>query len=165
MSKEELSKLKASELADMCKERGIPHYRGKNRFRKDELIEAILKEQEQAVVESTTEQYEEKIEEASVVVKEEKATSEVQIDENKEQYLQNIKVGTLVAFREYNGKLNTAAVHNVSFKRRQLRLITQYEKEFIISFNDVVWVRTKKRWPKFVFDELKQRGTNNDTVK
>lgn len=158
MSREELSKLKADELALMCKEKGIPYYRGKNRCRKDELIDAILNEQKQAVAEVVTEQYEEKIEEASVVVKEEEATSEKQVDENKERYLQNIKIGTLVAFREYNGKLNTAAVQNVSFKRRQLRLITQYEKEFIVSFDDVVWIRTKRRWPRFVFDELKQRS-------
>lgn len=155
MSREELSKLKADELAFMCKERGIPYYREKNRMRKSELVEAILNGQKSTVDEPVVEK---KIEQASVAVKEEEATSIKQFDENKERYLQSIKVGTLVAFREYNGKLNTAAVQNVSFKRRQLRLITQYEKEFIVSFDDVVWIRTKRRWPRFVFDELKRRG-------
>lgn len=159
MSKEELRGLKVSELANMCKERGIPHYHGKNRFRKDELIEAILKEQKQPTTESPAEeQCEEKIESTSVAVKEEEVTGEKNSSENKEHYLQNIKIGTLVAFREHSGKLNTAAVQNVSFKRRQLRLVTQYDKGYIVSFDDIVWVRTKKRWPRFVLNELKQRS-------
>lgn len=158
MSREQLQKMTTDALAAICKEKGITHYRGKNRFRKDELIEAILKEQKQSVTDNVTEQYEEKIETASVAVKEEEVTSEEMSSENKERYLQNIKVGTLVAFREHSGKLNTAAVQNVSFKRRQLRLVTQYDKEYIVSFEDVVWIRTKKRWPRFVLNELKQRS-------
>lgn len=159
MSREQLQGMTTDALAAICKEKGITHYKGKNRFRKDELIEAILKEQKQSVAEEpAAEQYEEKIENASVVVKEEEATGEEMSSENKERYLQNIKVGTLVAFREHSGKLNTAAVQNVSFKRRQLRLVTQYDKEYIVSFEDVVWIRTKKRWPRFVLNELKQRS-------
>lgn len=159
MSREQLQRMTTDALAAICKEKGITHYKGKNRFRKDELIEAILKEQKQSVAEEpAAEQYEEKIENASVAVKEEEATGEEMSSENKERYLQNIKVGTLVAFREHSGKLNTAAVQNVSFKRRQLRLVTQYDKEYIVSFEDVVWIRTKKRWPRFVLNELKQRS-------
>lgn len=161
MSREQLQKMTTDALAAICKEKGIKHYKGKTRFRKSELIEAILKEQKQSVTdECTTEQYEEKIENASVVVKEEETTGEKNSNENKEQYLQNIKIGTLIAFREHSGKLNTAAVQNVSFKRRQLRLVTQYDKEYIVSFDDVVWIRTKKRWPRFVLNELKQRSAN-----
>lgn len=43
MSKEELQALKCNELAAICKERGIVHYHGRNRFRKDEMIKAILR--------------------------------------------------------------------------------------------------------------------------
>ena len=155
VTREELTKWRCEELAQYCREHNVPHYHGKNRFRKDEMIEAILKRQK-PVVEQTT-QCEEKIDDASVAVKGEEATGK-KIDENKERYLENVKIGTLVAFRESSGKLNTAAVQNVSFKRRQLRLVTQYDKEYIVSFDDVVWVRTKKRWPMFVLSELKQRS-------
>lgn len=48
MSKEKLQTLKVSELATICKERGIVHYRGKNRFKKDEMIEAILRAEKRA---------------------------------------------------------------------------------------------------------------------
>ena len=152
MSREELEKLKADELAAICKEHDIPHYKGKNRFRKSEMVEAILKEQELTVEQPVVE---EKIEEnVGVAVKEKKAADIEQLPGTKK-YLENINVGTLVAFKEANGKLNTAAVQNVSFKRSQFKLVTQYGKEFIVSFDDIVWVRTTKRWPKFVLDILK----------
>lgn len=156
MSREVLEKKKADELAAICKGKGIPHYRGKTRFRKAELIEAILKVQEQEVG-SPTEVVEEKIEaNASVVAKEKETTSITQLS-GTQKYLDNIEAGTLVAFKEASGKVNTAAVQNVSFKRQQLRLVTQYGKEFIVSFQDVLWVRTTKRWPKFIMDALKQQ--------
>lgn len=171
MSREVLEKMKTDELAAICKEKSIPHYRGKTRFRKGELIDAILNVQKQEVKDnrlpiSVTEVVEEKIEEdVSVVVKEKETTDITQLPGTKK-YLEGIQLGTLVAFKEASGKLNTAAVCNVSFKRRQLRLVTQYEKEFIVSFDDVIWVRTTKRWPKFVMDVLKQqqrRAQQNDS--
>lgn len=158
MSREVLEKKKADELAAICKEKGIPHYRGKTRFRKGELIDAILNVQEQEVeVTTDTEVVEEKIEEDVSVVAKEKETTDVTQLPGTKKYLEDIQLGTLVAFKESSGKLNTAAVRNVSFKRRQLKLVTQYEKEFIVSFDDVVWVRTTKRWPKFVMDILKSQ--------
>lgn len=161
LKREEVEKWHCEKLASYCRENGISHYHGKNRFRKAEMIEAILKEQKPSVTKAfVAEQCESKIEDVSVAVKEKEAADNEALNENKEHYLQNIKVGTLVAFREYNKKLNTAAVQNVSFKRRQLRLITQYGKEYIVSFDDVVWIRTKKRWPKFVLNELKQRSAD-----
>lgn len=150
MSREVLEKMKVSELASLCKEKNIPHYRGKTRFRKDEMIEAILKD----------ESVEEKIEieaEAGVVAKEEKETTSIQQLPGTKEYLEKIQVGTLVAFKEASGKLNTAMVKNASFKRQQLRLVTQYDKEFIVPFDDVIWVRTTGRWPRFVLDALKQQ--------
>lgn len=155
MSREELEKLKADELAAICKEHNIPHYKGKNRFRKSEMVQAILKEQEPTVEQPVVE---EKIEEnVGVAVKEKKAADIDQLPGTKK-YLENINVGTLVAFKEASGKLNTAAVQNVSFKRSQLKLVTQYGKEFIVSFDDIVWVRTTKRWPRFILDVLKSQS-------
>lgn len=158
MSRKELEKWSCGELAKYCKEHNIPHYNGKNRFRKSEMVEAILKEQEPMAEEPVVES---EIEESVSAVVKGKETANT--DEGKQRYFDNLKIGTLVAFREPNGKLNTAAVQNVSYKRKQLKLITQYQKEFIVSFEDVVWIRTSKRWPKFVLDELK--GGKSNAVK
>ena len=40
---EELQMSNVAELVTICKANGIPHYRGKTRFKKDELVEAILR--------------------------------------------------------------------------------------------------------------------------
>lgn len=161
MSREELEKQKADELAAICKNKGIKFYNGKSRFKKAEMIDAILKEQSQSDI-TKSETVENKIEKASVAVKEKEATSEQ--SNSKKNYITNITIGTLVAFREENGKLNTAAVQNASFKREQLKLITQYGKEYIVPFENIVWVRTKKRWPMFVLRELKEKGNAYATV-
>lgn len=157
MLREELEKLTNKELQAICKEHGIQYSTHAKKFTKGQMVDSILKLQEQATGGCKVE---EKIESASAVAKEKEAAS---TDEGKQRYFDNMKIGTLVAFREPSGKLNTAAVQNVSFKRKQLKLVTQYQKEFIIPFDDVVWIRTSKRWPKFVLDELK--GGKSNAVK
>lgn len=158
MSREELEKKLVRELQLICKENSIQYCTHSKKFSKSQMIDSILKMQEQQAEGkklSTNEIVEKKIEDASVVAKEKEAAG-------KERYFENLKAGTLVAFREESRKLNTAAVKNVSYKRRQLKLVTQYGKEFIVPFEDVVWIRTKKRWPSFVLDELK--GGKKDAV-
>jgi hypothetical protein len=175
MSKEYLEKLKVNELVKICKENGIVHYKGKVRFKKAEMVEAILNLQKQTANNKSNSNVivvvEKKIENtnANSAVEKENKTAVSNSDNNnkpffdKEVYLNNLKLGTLIAFREYSGRLNTAAVQNVSYKRKQIKLITQYQKEFIINFDDVVWIRTGKRWPKFVMNELK--GGERNAVK
>ena len=157
--REELEKMKADDLAKICKEKGIVYYRGKTRLRREEMIEEILEAQPEPIPEQKTFQDLTSVVEKDVdaEVKEEEVMSVYQ-RESTLRYLERIEVDALVAFKERPDKLNTAAVQNVSFKRRQLKVITSYNKEFIVSFDDVVWVRTTKRWPKFVMDILKQQS-------
>lgn len=70
-------------------------------------------------------------------------------------YIENAEVGTIVAFRLPNGKVKSAAIEKRSIKRRALQLATSYGKTFVVSFDDVVWVKTGTRWPKGIFDLLK----------
>ena len=75
--------------------------------------------------------------------------------EQKMSYIENIDIGTIVAFRLSNGKVKSAKVTRKSTKNRKLKLETDYGAEYIISFEDVVWVRTGKRWPRGVYKLLK----------
>lgn len=74
-------------------------------------------------------------------------------------YVENAEVGTIVAFRLPNGKVKSAAIEKRSTKRRVLQLVTSYGKTFVVSFDDVVWVKTGTRWPKGIFDLLKGNAT------
>ena len=75
--------------------------------------------------------------------------------EQKMSYIENIEVGTIVAFRLSNGKVKSAKVARKSTKNRKLKLETDYGAEYIVSYEDIVWVRTGKRWPRGVYKLLK----------
>lgn len=75
--------------------------------------------------------------------------------EQKMSYIENIDIGTIVAFRLSSGKVKSAKVVRKSTKNRKLKLETDYGAEYIVSYEDVVWVRTGKRWPRGVYKLLK----------
>lgn len=70
-------------------------------------------------------------------------------------YVENAEVGTLVAFKLPNGKVKSAKISRKSTKRKMLRVITGYDVEYDIPYNDVIWVKYGKRWPKGVYSMLK----------
>ena len=85
--------------------------------------------------------------------------------EQKMSYIENIDIGTIVAFRLSNGKVKSAKVTRKSTKNRKLKLETDYGAEYIISYEDVVWVRTGKRWPRGVYKLLKGQVDANGKEK
>lgn len=87
--------------------------------------------------------------------------------EQKMSYIENIDIGTIVAFRLSNGKVKSAKVTRKSTKNRKLKLETDYGAEYIISYEDVIWVRTGKRWPRGVYKLLKGQVDANgkETIK
>lgn len=77
---------------------------------------------------------------------------------NKEQkmsYIENVDIGTIIAFRLSSGKVKSAKVTRKSTKNRKLKVETDYGAEYIVSYDDVIWVRTGKRWPRGVYKLLK----------
>lgn len=147
MNKEQLEGMKVAELRAICKENGIKHYNGKNRYTKQQMINAILEAAETAKkeepVEDTTEKKENKV-------------------KQKMDYVENIKIGTLVAFKLPNGKVKSAKVEKKSTKNRKLKLVTSYGAEFIIPYDSVIWVRTGTRWPKGVYNLLKGKTEDGE---
>lgn len=85
--------------------------------------------------------------------------------EQKMSYIENIDIGTIVAFRLSNGKVKSAKVTRKSTKNRKLKLETDYGAEYIVSYNDIVWVRTGKRWPRGVYKLLKGQVDANGKEK
>ena len=158
MSRENLQKKTCKELRELAKELNIS---GRWDMTKDQLIDAILGAE---VVENTNESEsakdECKVDNQENVVevedKVEKESASVDVDmAQKMPYIENIEIGTLVAFRLSNGKVKSAKVTRKSTKNRKLKLETDYGAEYIVSFDDIVWVRTGKRWPRGVYKLLK----------
>ena len=162
MSKEKLQNKTCKELRELAKELNIS---GRWDMTKDQLIDAILRAEvvENTVVENTNESEsakdECKIDNHNVVEVEdkvEKKSANVDVDmAQKMPYIENVKIGTLVAFRLSNGKVKSAKVIRKSTKNRKLKLETDYGAKYIVSYNDIVWVKTGKRWPRGVYKLLK----------
>lgn len=85
--------------------------------------------------------------------------------EQKMSYIENIDIGTIIAFRLSNGKVKSAKVTRKSTKNRKLKVETDYGAEYIVSYDDVIWVRTGKRWPRGVYKLLKGQVDANGKEK
>lgn len=161
MSRENLQKKTCKELRELAKELNIS---GRWDMTKDQLIDAILgaevventNESESAKDECKVDNQENVVEVEDKEDKVEKESANVDVDmAQKMPYIENIEIGTLVAFRLSNGKVKSAKVTRKSTKNRKLKLETDYGAEYIVSFDDIVWVRTGKRWPRGVYKLLK----------
>lgn len=102
--------------------------------------------------------------EAENKVENESASIKVNM-EQKMHYIENIDIGTIVAFRLSSGKVKSAKVIRKSTKNRKLKLETDYGAEYIVSYEDIIWVRTGKRWPRGVYKLLKGQVDANGKEK
>lgn len=166
-SREQLAEMKVAELKSICKENGIKHYNGKNRYTKQQMIEAIIvafPEEEQQEEQKEEQQVEETVKklEDNPKVKESKCNEEEvknteDAESKRKAYVENVAIGTIVAFRTPDGKVKSAKVINKfsisNYKR--LKLETKYGAIYIIKYEDVIWVKTGKRFPRGVYNLLK----------
>lgn len=154
MNKEELQKMKCCELFKLATSIGI---KGAWKMKKAYVIEAILGAEKNAeVVESAKENI--KIDNPDVEVenKTQKESANIDVDlEGKMQRIEAIEIGTLVAFKLSNGKVKSAKVVRKSSKNRKLKVETEYGAQYITPYEDVIWVRSGKRWPRGVYMMLK----------
>lgn len=167
MTKESLEQMKVRELADICRAKGIQCYRGKNLIRKGEMVAAILQAEQAETGHGNL-----SAGDANEIggnggegAENKKGASDAGpgpvIDmERKMPYIEGAQVGTLVAFRLANGKVKSAKVVKKSTKNRRFMLETEYGAQYIVSYDDIVWVRTTKRWPLGVYKLLK--GLSDD---
>lgn len=79
---------------------------------------------------------------------------------NKERYIEEAEVGTLIAFLDGNGKPRTAALINRSSKRRLLKLKTEFDWEFEVPYDSVLWVRKGDKWAYGIYRILKGYNPN-----
>lgn len=175
MSREILNAKTRKELRKIATELKII---GRWEMNKEQLIDAILRansaensnENGEAVV-SQSAKDEGKIDnqEHEGVEAESKCENEsanVSVDsKQKMSYVENIDMGTIIAFRLSNGKVKSAKVVNKSTKNRKLKVETDYGAVYIVPYDNVIWVRTGKRWPRGVYKLLKGQVDANGKEK
>lgn len=147
-------KLEKLTVKELIKDYATPlNITGRHDMKKADLIQAILmkyaEEEPNKLVDASTK--EEKVEKQ---VKKKSGLTEVQ-KANKTRYVENAEIGTIVAFKLPGMKVKSAKITRKSSKNRKFKVETTYGTEFVISFEDVIWVKTNKRWPKGVYNLLK----------
>lgn len=136
---ENLEKKTRDELRVIAKELDI---KGRGHMTKEQLVQAI----------------------ASATGGEAAETSDdVSSGSNKVKYVENAEIGTIVAFKLPDGRVKSAKIERRSTSRRKLKLATQYGAEFVVPYEDIIWVRTTKRWPKGVYNLLKGKVAENES--
>lgn len=164
MQREELQKQKARDLMKLATSLGV---KGAWDMKKAEVIEAILgaessgQESESAQSNDKTDNH---VEEPAVKTENEAAATEVDM-EQKMPYIETAQIGSLVAFKLRDGKVKSAKIVKRSTKNRKLKLETDYGAQYIVSYDDIIWVRTGKRWPRGVYMLLKGLVDNGETAK
>ena len=158
MSREVLQDKTCKELRELAKEMNIS---GRWDMTKEQLIEAILgaevvKTTDNSESAKDEDKVDNHVDNVEVENKVENESTNVVVDmKQKMHYIENVEIGALVAFRLSNGKVKSAKVTRKSTKNRKLKLETDYGAEYIVSYDDIVWVRTGKRWPRGVYKLLK----------
>ena len=143
MTKEELTKLTVKELDQMCKEHNLPRYKGKNHLNKTELINNLLEIITEDVTETKVEEKQEEI---------------LANDSSKDVYIQNAKIGSLIAFLDKKKLTRTGKIVEINSEKRHITVELKSGKKFYILFEDVLWVTTddNRRWPKKILYALKE---------
>lgn len=160
LQREQLESMKVEEIRKVFKEIGISYYRNSKRMNKTEMITRYLAEKEYV------ESLDSDITNKSVLEEDlEKYLEETRRKDNKKKYINNAKVGNIVAFRLESGKVISAAITKKSTKNQKFLVETKYGMEYKISFDDVLWVRTNKRWPKGIYLLFKKNRKYNPEVK
>lgn len=143
-TKQELMEKKKSEIMKIAESLGVNRYKGKNALTKEELVDNILSTQQ-------TNNHDEKSNEKQQVESKDIAESR----DVKDRYLDTAEIGCLVAFKIETGKVKSAKIVKRSTSGRKLKVETAYGMEYIVPYDNVLWVKTGTRWPKGVYMLLK----------
>ena len=99
-----------------------------------------------------------------VIVEFEKAISKTTVIKTHEDYFKNLKSGDMVAFQFYNpfGKkiIRSAKVVNAYPGEEGVTVQDKIGNEYFVYKSNILWVKTGKRWPKFVYLMFKGEAMN-----
>lgn len=123
----ELNSMKVAQLLVIAKDLNI---KGRHDMRKDALVKAIANSLEQLP-----------------------AVSQIPEKESKASYIENAKIGTIVAFRINDRKTLSGKIEEIH--REGFVVETKNGARFNVRRSNIVWVKTGARWPRGVYLALK----------
>ena len=70
-------------------------------------------------------------------------------------YISTAKEGTLIAFKDYCGKVKTAKVISNDEWNETIEAETAYGMKYTVKYESILWVKTGSRWQRGIYDLLK----------
>lgn len=140
MTREELTKLTAKELDQMCREKDLPRYKGKNHLNKTEMINNLL---------GTVK------EETKVEVQQEEALAS---ESSNDSYIEKAEIGALIAFVDKKNLTRSGKIVEKDPEKRHITVALKSGRKFYINYENVLWVTSEenRRWPKKILFALKE---------
>lgn len=128
---------------------------GRHSMKKDELINSIIRCEAKVPTESTSRSS--NMEEVTIrdvkVFKDARSIVD-HIPKLKSDYITNLKVGTLIAFKVNDTKLLSGIVE-VICGSNLFKVKTKTGVKFTVAKTNIAWVKTGERWPRGVYQALK----------
>ena len=83
------------------------------------------------------------------------STEKIIVDDRKKEYIKNLRKGTILAFRvKCSEKVLSAMVIEINIVN--ITVETKNGTKFIIDRDSILWVKTGERWPKGIYNLLKE---------
>lgn len=80
----------------------------------------------------------------------------------KQKYIENLKVGDLVAFRLYENDAKNFSGKVIKIGVTHVEIETKNGKKFFIEKTNITWINTNGRWPRHIITAL--RGIDNERI-
>lgn len=140
ITKESLRQRTVKQLLQLAKNLNVV---GRHDMRKNELIEAIAGKLEETY----------NVAPVSEIKLDKELKGEFQQKRPREDYIDNIKIGVLVAFKVGNTKALSGMVSEIN--KIGFVVETKTGVKYQVSKQNIIWVKTGDRWPKGVYLALK----------
>lgn len=143
-SEEYLAKQNVAWLSTMNHQFGLTVYKGDRRKKKQELIDQLL-------------EFEASKDKAEYLRLKNECEEKAGMNrEGKNEYIETVPMGTLVAFA-HDDVVDSAKLIGRNESKRTMQLLTIDDKLYEIKYENILWVKTGTRWPKGIYNLLKQR--------
>lgn len=84
------------------------------------------------------------------------------IKENKRPYLKRAKKGDLIAYKVSEMKASSGKIVKKFDDKKIIKVVTEYGREDLVNYSEILWIKTGSRWPKGVYEMLKGKCSDEE---
>jgi len=82
--------------------------------------------------------------------------------DSKQKYIMTLEIGALVAFKLYSNDAKMFSGKILRISKEKVEIETKNGKKYFVDKDNITWVNTSGRWPKYIMVGLKGIGDERD---